>query len=858
MRKTLPIYLVLFLILSIGLASASETLPTLLQPLEGGVVSPLETYEYTFKFTTDQNCINILKTDVQTVKTNGYGLALMNIDTTGLTDTPLYKCEYRDGVLASIHQISTGMYDNIYVAGDIYTGSNSAFKNNILMEGTLNVTGNVSLNSDLFINNNEIRGILHLHFNITNCNTGDEEPGVMCWNVDDDTIDIYTSSGQVIQVGREVSGLGINKEGSMVHDGGVVAMFGSQGDRPIFIKADGSNISKSSMVGIVTSPGGCANNDECPVTVFGFVRDIDTSAWPAGSKLYINASAPGNLTNIIPTLPNNPVWVATVIVSHANVGTIFVFPRHDPSNGFLSRDGWFSNNLTVMGDMLINGELQIGFTTGSIPFQGANGLTEDNTNLFWDDTNNMLGIGTSTPNYTLEVNGTTNIGGDLGVTDDIEALGIIHANLGLKSGSSDIGTYLELSDKIEKYGGVNGEYNYTTRFFCDFVSNNFVDTGGWVVITSENEFEGAMADIDTFINSSCVVLKNNPAWNEDITILEWNVEEPPVFIVNKGGFAEFYVGNDEQSHFMIRTKNGTGAKAAHIKSTSGTNGFQSIINSLDLKGFTTGVAENTILSSSIEVNGVHSDIYVIIGDTTDMSNSSLHFLDLTRLGNDETNTVDAIHLHGDFDNIIKTGAEDVINSSFDNDIDITLNVTGVSADVEVFTNNGDVLYIGGETNFTIIGISLSTGANVDINPNYYYCNSSNEWQLATGAVSDTTLGFKQSGKIFTGNPINRGVCNKELDGTPFSNVNNFTYIAIERNKVIVNTLPVINELTISGGSTSLILKEDILKLSPVSTPPETCSATWNGAIYYDNDVSRMCFCDGTNWLQIDDSTTSCS
>jgi hypothetical protein len=46
------------------------------------------------------------------------------------------------------------------------------------------------------------------------------------------------------------------------------------------------------------------------------------------------------------------------------------------------------------------------FTPGSIPFAGTSGiLTEDNPNLFWDDTNNRLGIGTLAPGYPLHVVG---------------------------------------------------------------------------------------------------------------------------------------------------------------------------------------------------------------------------------------------------------------------------------------------------------------------------------------------------------------------------------------------------------------------------------------------------------------------
>lgn len=46
-------------------------------------------------------------------------------------------------------------------------------------------------------------------------------------------------------------------------------------------------------------------------------------------------------------------------------------------------------------------------TVGSVPFAGTGGtLTQNNANLFWDNTNNRLGLGTNTPNNTLEVAGT--------------------------------------------------------------------------------------------------------------------------------------------------------------------------------------------------------------------------------------------------------------------------------------------------------------------------------------------------------------------------------------------------------------------------------------------------------------------
>lgn len=47
------------------------------------------------------------------------------------------------------------------------------------------------------------------------------------------------------------------------------------------------------------------------------------------------------------------------------------------------------------------------FTKGSVVFAGTSGVyTQDNANLFWDDTNNRLGIGTAVPGTPLEVDGT--------------------------------------------------------------------------------------------------------------------------------------------------------------------------------------------------------------------------------------------------------------------------------------------------------------------------------------------------------------------------------------------------------------------------------------------------------------------
>lgn len=69
--------------------------------------------------------------------------------------------------------------------------------------------------------------------------------------------------------------------------------------------------------------------------------------------------------------------------------------------------------ITTSGTLTLGGTLAVAsggtgtttaFTTGSVVFAGASGVyTQDNANLFWDDTNNRLGVGTAAPASRLDI-----------------------------------------------------------------------------------------------------------------------------------------------------------------------------------------------------------------------------------------------------------------------------------------------------------------------------------------------------------------------------------------------------------------------------------------------------------------------
>ena len=199
------------------------------------------------------------------------------------------------------------------------------------------------MTGDIDMGGNNIDEVLRVTYNTTGCEE-DSIGGTTCWNPDDYTLNVVTGiDNTVIQVGQEVVGIGINKEGTFLPDGTIVSAVSAQGDRLTFIRADGSNISKSAMIGVLTHD--CDANAQCMVTVFGTVRNVDTSMFTSGDKLYIDSNSPGNFTNITPTLPNNPTWVATVNVVHQQVGTVFVNPQIDPKDGFLINNVWATDGV---------------------------------------------------------------------------------------------------------------------------------------------------------------------------------------------------------------------------------------------------------------------------------------------------------------------------------------------------------------------------------------------------------------------------------------------------------------------------------------------------------------------------------
>ncbi len=131
----------------------------------------------------------------------------------------------------------------------------------------------------------------------------------------------------------------------------------------------------------------------------------------------------------LPGLPGGATYVASNPATGFSGGSI-------GGTTYLSSQDFATNNITVNisltdnGTAVFNGyatfngntnlsgtttianlnvaNINPNFTQGSVVFQGLNGLAQDNANFYWDSVNHRLGIGTTTPEFALDVNGVVN------------------------------------------------------------------------------------------------------------------------------------------------------------------------------------------------------------------------------------------------------------------------------------------------------------------------------------------------------------------------------------------------------------------------------------------------------------------
>lgn len=154
------------------------------------------------------------------------------------------------------------------------------------------------------------------------------QTGRVGWNSADDTLNIHHSDGVTQQVGQETYGRITNNTGATIPNGVALGINPATNSYVLYI-ANGT-LSTLNIVGVTTQQ--ILNGQQGRITVWGRVRDIDTTgtpygeAWAAGDILYVSTSISGGFTKVKPTAPNLSIPIAQVITVNATTGQIAVRP----------------------------------------------------------------------------------------------------------------------------------------------------------------------------------------------------------------------------------------------------------------------------------------------------------------------------------------------------------------------------------------------------------------------------------------------------------------------------------------------------------------------------------------------------
>ena len=149
----------------------------------------------------------------------------------------------------------------------------------------------------------------------------------MAWNDTDQTIDLGMEYDVIQQIGLEYYARVKNSTGVLIPNGTVVGFSGAVPDSALSVAPYLANGSTNTLyiLGVMTHDlPDSGQKGYC--TTWGFVRDLNTSAFTLGDLLYASPTVAGAFTNVKPTAPNNVVPVAVVLQVGTTDGIVFVRP----------------------------------------------------------------------------------------------------------------------------------------------------------------------------------------------------------------------------------------------------------------------------------------------------------------------------------------------------------------------------------------------------------------------------------------------------------------------------------------------------------------------------------------------------
>ena len=191
----------------------------------------------------------------------------------------------------------------------------------------------------------------------------------------------------------------------------------------VYANAGDIQLINGSSLGLTIANTTGAGTFSSSATATSFVKSGGTSSQFLKADGSVDSTAYGTGT-VTSVATSAPLTGGTITTS----GTIGITQATTSTNGYLSSTDWNTfNNKTTLPSL----------TSGSVLFSNGSTIAQDNANFFWDDTNNRLGIGTSSPSSILHL-----IGGTATLIIDGNSSGTqTNAFLRLRTGGFNVGNF---------------------------------------------------------------------------------------------------------------------------------------------------------------------------------------------------------------------------------------------------------------------------------------------------------------------------------------------------------------------------------------------------------------------------------
>jgi hypothetical protein len=208
-----------------------------------------------------------------------------------------------DALLGQFYHLAESFYNKI-INGDYLERADGT------LAGNLNIDG-FSLNN-----------VYEYTFKLTGEHT--RATGKTYWNESTQTTATDLLGDEVtLDNGQELHLYARNAIGAEMPNGKVVSITGATGNRVDMEYATTTPQATSGAIGMSTE--NIPKNQDGYYTTFGYLRGLNTSAFPTGSRLFLS-DTPGELSVSLPPIANRKVFMGICILQHPTDGEIWISP----------------------------------------------------------------------------------------------------------------------------------------------------------------------------------------------------------------------------------------------------------------------------------------------------------------------------------------------------------------------------------------------------------------------------------------------------------------------------------------------------------------------------------------------------